>query len=138
MPGDRRVAEADERGRSGAAERPVRAQGRRGHALTLSIQKASPWENGCVESFNGRPHDDLLDRKLFLSLPEARVVLDQWRMDYNHRRPHGGLKWLTRGVRCRAGRYGLRGGPGGVVWCVSGRGYAPPSDTPRELFPTFS
>jgi len=39
------------------------------------------------------------------------------------------------GVRCRAGRYGLRGGPGGVAWCVSGRGYAPPSDTPRGVFP---
>ena len=39
------------------------------------------------------------------------------------------------GVRCRARRYGLRGGPGGAAWCVSGRGYAPPSDTPRGLFP---
>ena len=48
-----------------------------------------------MESFNGRLRDELLDRELFLSLPEARVVLDQWRMDYNHRRPHGGLKWLT-------------------------------------------
>ena len=54
---------------------------------TLYIQKASPWENGYVESFNGRLRDELLDRELFLSLPEARVVLDQWRMDYNHRRP---------------------------------------------------
>jgi putative transposase len=62
---------------------------------TLSIQKASPWENGYVESFNSRLRDELLDRELFLSLPEARVVLDQWRMDYTHRRPHGGLKWLT-------------------------------------------
>ena len=62
---------------------------------TLYIQKASPWENGYVESFNGRLRDELLDRELFLSLPEARVVLDQWRMDYNHRRPHGGLKWMT-------------------------------------------
>jgi hypothetical protein len=62
---------------------------------TLYIQKASPWENGYVESFNGRLRDELLDRELFLSLPEARVVLDGWRMDYNHRRPHGGLKWLT-------------------------------------------
>ncbi|MFZ4820043.1 MAG: integrase core domain-containing protein, partial [Limisphaerales bacterium] len=34
----------------------------------------------------------MLDRELFLSLPEARVVLGQWGMDYNHRRPHGGLK----------------------------------------------
>ncbi len=62
---------------------------------TLYIQKASPWENGYVESFNGRLRDELLDRELFLSLPEARVVLDEWRMDYNHRRPHGGLKWIT-------------------------------------------
>jgi hypothetical protein len=46
-------------------------------------------------TFNGRLRDELLDRELFLSLPEARVVLDQWRMDYNHRRPHGGLKCMT-------------------------------------------
>ena len=62
---------------------------------TLYIQKASPWENGYVESFNGKLRDELLDRELFLILPEARVVLDQWRVDYNHRRPHGGLKWMT-------------------------------------------
>ena len=62
---------------------------------TLYIDPGSPWENGYLASFNGRLRDELLDRELFLSLPEARVVLDQWRMDYNHRRPHGGLKWLT-------------------------------------------
>ena len=39
------------------------------------------------------------------------------------------------GGHCRARRYDLRGVPGGVAWCVSGRGYAPPSDTPRGLFP---
>jgi putative transposase len=38
-------------------------------------QKSSPWENGYLESFNGRLHDELLDRKVSLSLPEARVVL---------------------------------------------------------------
>ncbi len=42
---------------------------------TLYIRKASPWENGYVESFNGRLRDELLNRELFLSLPEARVVL---------------------------------------------------------------
>jgi putative transposase len=62
---------------------------------TLYVQKASPWENGYVESFNGRLRDELLDRELFLSLPEARFVLDGWRMDSSHRRPHGGLKWIT-------------------------------------------
>ena len=62
---------------------------------TLYIQKASPWENGYVESFNGKLRDELLNRELFLSVPEARYVLDEWRAEYNHRRPHGGLGWQT-------------------------------------------
>ena len=44
---------------------------------TLYIQKASPWENGYVESFNGKLRDELLNRELFLSVPEARYVLDE-------------------------------------------------------------
>ena len=55
------------------------------------------------------------DRELFLSLPEARVVLDQWRIDYNHRRPHGGLKWTTPAAFVAGLEYGLRGVPGGVA-----------------------
>lgn len=62
---------------------------------TLYIQKASPWENGYVESFNGKLRDELLNRELFLGLAEARYVLDQWRNDYNHRRPHSGIGWQT-------------------------------------------
>ncbi|NDC63956.1 MAG: hypothetical protein EBZ59_08260 [Planctomycetia bacterium] len=70
----------------------------RASVRTLSIRKASPCENGYVESFNGGPRDEPLDRELFLGLPGARVVLDQWRMDYNHRRPHGGRLAVVRGV----------------------------------------
>ncbi len=62
---------------------------------TLYIQKASPWENGYVESFNGKLRDELLDRELFLSMAEARYVVDEWRLEYNHHRPHGGLAWQT-------------------------------------------
>ncbi len=62
---------------------------------TLYIQKASPWENGYVESFNGRLRDELLNGELFLSLVEARYVLDAWRLEYNHRRPHSALDWMT-------------------------------------------
>ncbi len=62
---------------------------------TLYIQKGSPWENGYVESFNGRLRDELLNRELFLSVPEARYVLDEWREEYNQRRPHSGLNWQT-------------------------------------------
>ena len=62
---------------------------------TLYINKSSPWENGYVESFNGKLRDELLDRELFLGLDEARYVLDEWRNDYNHRRPHSGIGWQT-------------------------------------------
>jgi len=56
---------------------------------TLYIEKRSPWENGYVESLKGRLRDELLNRELFLSLPEARYVLDEWREEYNRRRPPG-------------------------------------------------
>jgi putative transposase len=62
---------------------------------TLYIQKASPWENGYVESSNGKLRDELLNRELFLSIPEVSYVLDEWRWKHNHRRPHSGLKWQT-------------------------------------------
>ena len=62
---------------------------------TLYIQKGSPWENGYVESFNGKLRDELLNGELFLSVPEARYVLDEWQLDYNHHRPHSSLDWRT-------------------------------------------
>ena len=71
---------------------------------TLYIQKGSPWENGYVESFNGKLRDELLNRELFLGLAEARYVLDEWRLAYNHRRPHSGIGWQTPAayaVRCQ-------------------------------------
>ena len=69
-------------------------------------------KNCCyVESFNGRLRDELLNGELFLSLAEARWVIDRWRLDYNHRRPHSSLDYQTPAVfaaRCSsAGAYGL-------------------------------
>jgi putative transposase len=61
----------------------------------LYIEKACPCENGYVGSFNGRLRDELLNRELFLSVPEARYVLDERREDCSLRRPHGGLNWRT-------------------------------------------
>ena len=60
---------------------------------TLYIAKGSPWENGYIESFNGRLRDELLNCELFLSLEEARWVIDQWRLDYNDRRIHSGIDY---------------------------------------------
>ena len=62
---------------------------------TLFIAKSSPWENGYVESFNGKFRDELLNGELFLGLEDARWVIDRWRLDYNHRRPHSALGYQT-------------------------------------------
>ena len=91
-------------------------------------------DSGYLESFNGRLRDEMLDREFFLSKTEARVVLDQWRMEYSHRRPHGGLKWLTPAAFV-AGLNDTASGAGPSASRGSDRSYAPPSDTPRGLFP---
>ena len=64
-------------------------------AGTLFIAKGSPWENGHVESAGGKLRDELLDRELFLSLEEARWMIDRWRIDYNHHRPHSAWDYRT-------------------------------------------
>ena len=67
----------------------------RSDVKTLFIAKGSPWENGYVESAGGKLRDELLNRELFLSLDEARWVIDRWRLDYNHHRPHSSLEHQT-------------------------------------------
>ena len=59
------------------------------------IAPGKPQQNGFNESFNGRLRDELLNETLFRSLPHARAVLEAWRRDYNERRPHSKLGWLT-------------------------------------------
>ena len=58
---------------------------------TLFIEPGSPWENGYVESFNGKLRDELLNREIFYSLLEARVLVERWRREYNWYRPHSSL-----------------------------------------------
>jgi len=60
-------------------------------AKTAYIEKASPWENGYVESFNGKLRDELLNGEIFYTLAEARVLIEAWRRHYNTRRPHSSL-----------------------------------------------
>ena len=55
---------------------------------TLFIEPGSPWENGYIESFNGKMRDELLDREIFTTLEEAKILINQWRRKYNHFRPH--------------------------------------------------
>ena len=58
---------------------------------TLFIEPGSPWENGYIESFNGKLRDELLDREIFTTLEEAKVLIEQWRREYNQVRPHSSL-----------------------------------------------
>ncbi len=58
---------------------------------TLFIEPGSPWENGYIESFNGKLRDELLDREIFTTLEEAKVLIEQWRREYNQVRPHSAL-----------------------------------------------
>ena len=60
-------------------------------ARTAFIEKATPWENGYVESFNGKLRDELLRAEVFNSLREAQVLIEQWRQYYNTARPHSAL-----------------------------------------------
>lgn len=59
------------------------------------IAPGKPMQNGFIESFNGKLRDEKLNDTLFTTLHQARVELATWRNDYNHRRPHSGLDWLT-------------------------------------------
>ena len=61
---------------------------------TLFIEPGSPWENGYVESFNGKLRDELLDREIFYTLLEAKVLIERWREHYNRIRPHSALGYL--------------------------------------------
>lgn len=58
---------------------------------TLFIEPGSPWENGYIESFNGRLRDELLNGEIFYTAKEAQVLTEWWRQEYNHIRPHSAL-----------------------------------------------
>jgi putative transposase len=62
---------------------------------TAYIEPGSPWENGFAESFKGRFRDEFLNIELFTTAPEAQLLADRWRWEYNTFRPHA----ASRGVR---------------------------------------
>ena len=58
---------------------------------TLFIEPGSPWENGYIESFNGKLRDELLNGEIFTTLEEAKVLTEVWRREHNQVRPHSSL-----------------------------------------------
>lgn len=73
------------------AARAVRNWLKRLGVQTLFIEPGSPWENGYIESFNGKLRDELLNGEIFMTLLEAQVLIEQWRKEYNEVRPHSSL-----------------------------------------------
>lgn len=65
------------------------------HIKALYIEPGSPWQNGHVESFHNRLRDECLSQEWFLSLTEARVVIENWRKKYNQIHPHSHLGMLS-------------------------------------------
>jgi putative transposase len=66
-----------------------------GGVETLYIEPGCPWENGYIESFHGRLREELLNREMFFSVKEAKVLAESWRLEYNHHRPHSSLDYKT-------------------------------------------
>ena len=62
---------------------------------TIYIKPGSPWENGHIESFHDKFRDEFLNREIFGSLLEAKVLAEQWRIEYNQERPHSSLGYQT-------------------------------------------
>ena len=71
----------------------VRDRLERVQVKTLFIELGSPWENGFIESFNGKLRDELLNLEIFDTLLEAKVLIEGWRKDYITIRPHSSLDY---------------------------------------------
>lgn len=59
------------------------------------IEPGRPMQNASIESLNGRFRDELLNEHAFVTIFDARALIEQWRLDYNHGRPHTKLNGLT-------------------------------------------
>jgi putative transposase len=60
-----------------------------------TIRPGRPMENGYIESFNGKMREECLNQSWFTDLADARQRIEAWRVDYNTRRPHSALGYLT-------------------------------------------
>ena len=71
----------------------IRCHGEAAGLEMLYIEPGSPWENGYIESFNGKMRDELLNGEIFYSLKEAQILIEMWRKHYNTVRPHSALSY---------------------------------------------
>jgi putative transposase len=62
---------------------------------TACIDPGKPWQNGSNESFNGKLRDECLSMEWFRNRIDAKIVIEQFRRQYNEVRPHSSLGQLT-------------------------------------------
>jgi putative transposase len=65
------------------------------HSETATIDPGKPWQNGSVESFHATLRRECLDAEYFAHLREAKILIEQWRWEYNTQRPHSSLGYRT-------------------------------------------
>jgi len=65
------------------------------HSETATIAPGKPWQNGSVESFHATFRRECLDAEYFAHLREARILIEQWRWEYNTQRPHSSLGYRS-------------------------------------------
>lgn len=58
---------------------------------TLFIERGNPWENGYIESYNGKLRDERLNREVSTTQIKAKALIADWRKEYNRFRPHSSL-----------------------------------------------
>jgi putative transposase len=61
----------------------------------IFIDPGKPMQNGYIESFNGKFRAECLDQHWFKNLAEAKEIIEDWRLEYNHIRPHTSLNNMT-------------------------------------------
>lgn len=67
----------------------------RAGVTTAYIPPGKPWHNGFNESFNGKFRDECLNQELFHHRLEAKVIIEDFRKEYNEQRPHSSLGYMT-------------------------------------------
>jgi len=97
------------------------------------IQPGKPQQNGYTESLNDKIRDECLNEHWFGNLAEARMLIENWRQDYNHVRPHSSLNYLTP-MEFAAAKNGAKRS-GGIPPDLSLTVLTPPSITQTGLYP---
>jgi putative transposase len=90
------------------------------HSEVVTIEPGKPWQNGSSESLNGTLRAECLNREWFAHLREAKIVIEQWRWEYNTQRPHSSLGYRTPAQVGAEARATLTRESGTVLGCVPG------------------